>query len=192
MANTKKSNKKTFILAILGVLILALAVGYALFSDTLTITGTANAGGNFDVEFYSASVVSSQGVRTTGANPTGATISGDKNTLTVTVADLAYPGAGAQFQAVIKNVGTIPAKVKAVTPTNITGSNCIKITGLDVITTSHPVLEPNGTCTINFKVEWDATKNLTNSAGDTATFSLQIEYEDAGTAFSGTTSHTDA
>ena len=80
----KTSNKKFFIVMLL-VLLLALAIGYAAFSDTLTISGTANASGSFDVQFDSASVVSKVGVDAAG---TTATISGDKNTLTVVCKDL--------------------------------------------------------------------------------------------------------
>ena len=187
---TKKSSKKSFLVVLFLVLILALAIGYAAFSDTLTISGTANANGKFDLEFTTASgLVSAEGVDTT---LTTATVSNDKNTLNVVVKDLAYPGAGAQFKAVIKNVGTAPAKIKALTPTNITGADSIKITGLDALTTSHGTIDVNGTCEVNFTVVWDPTKDLTNSAGDTVSFSLVIEYEQDTTDFAGTASHTDA
>ena len=182
------TSKKGILIA-LSVLILALAVGYAAFSDTLSIAGTANASGKFDLEFTEGTgLVSSKGVDET---QTKATISEDKDTLTVKVADLAYPGAGAQFKAVIKNTGSVAAKVKGLTTSNITGSDAIKITGLDVITEGHDVIEPNGTCTIEFTVEWDKTKDLTNSAGDSVDFSLYIEYEQATEDFTGTSSHTD-
>lgn len=185
------TNKKGILVVLSIVLILALAIGYAAFSDNLTITGTANAGGKFDLEFTEGTgLVSSKGVN--AANTT-ATVSADKDTLTVNVADLAYPGAGAKFKAVIKNVGTVPAKVKGLTPTNITGSDAIKITGLDAITTGHDVIDPNGTCTIEFVVEWDATKELTDSVnGDSVSFSLEIEYEQSTEAFEGSASHADA
>lgn len=187
-------NKKTILIVLFIVLIIALGIGYASFSDALTISGTANAKGTFDVEFNSASVVDSKGVRTTGENPTGVSISADKNTLDVTVADLSYPGAGAQFQAVIKNVGSVPAKISSVVPTNITGNqNAIKITGLDVITTEHPTIQPNGTCTINFTVEWDKDVNTLSDSvnGEDCSFSLVINYEQDTEDFTGTASHVD-
>ena len=158
-------------------LILAVTVGYAAFSDNLKITGTANAGGNFDLEFTSDSkVVQTKGV---DADETKVTVSEDKNTLTVVVKDLAYPGAGAKFQAVIKNNGTIAAKVKRLTEnTNTTGADSIKITGLEAPDFSS-VLEPGDTTTIEFTVEWDSTKDLTNANGDTVSFELGMEYEQA-------------
>ena len=196
MAKAKKSsNKKLFIVGLI-VLILALAIGYAAFSDTLTISGTANASGSFDVQFESASVVSMVGVDETN---TKATISADKNTLTVVCKDLAYQGAGAQFHAVIKNVGTIPAKITSVTPTNISGNgHAITISGLDVITTNHPTLTAQGTCAIDFTVEWDPnvatldpTKDGEGGATANCSFELEIKYEQDTTAFTGTTNHVD-
>ena len=126
---------------------------------------------------------------------TTAVISDDQDTLTVVVKDLAYPGAGAQFDVVIKNNGTIPAQVKSVTPSGLPGTTNILIEGLDVITAEHPVIEPNGTCSFSFTVEWDVTNatDLTDEEKTGIEFGLVVEYEQAdATAFEGTTGHTDA
>ena len=197
MANAKKEGKKKYFIALLVILLLALAIGYAAFTDTLTISGTANANGSFDVEFTSASVVSAVGVDLVN---TKATISNDKNTLTVVCKDLAYPGAGAQFHAVIKNVGTIPATISNITTTNITGNgNAIVVSGLDAITTSHPTIQANGTCAIDFTVTWDpnvltldTTKDGEGGSVANYSFVLEIEYEQDTTAFTGTTNHIDS
>ena len=183
------TSKKGFLVVLFIVLILALAIGYAAFTDTLTISGTANANGKLDLEFTEASgLVSCEGVDET---LTTATVSADKNTLNVVVKDLAYPGAGAQFKAVIKNVGTAPAKVTSLTPTNISGADSIKIEGLDAITTGHSTIDVNGTCEVNFTVVWDPTKDLTNASGDSVSFSLVINYGQDTTDFAGTASHSD-
>lgn len=187
----KKSNKKYLIL-LLVVFLLALAIGYAAFSDTLTISGTANAKGTFNLEFQNATVDSAVGCDSVG---TKATISADKDTLTVAVKDLAYPGAGAQFSVDIANVGTIPAKVLSVTPKNITGSTNIKISGLDAITTDHPTIDANGVCKLTFTVEWnkDSTEELTEEEKTGIEFELQVEYtQDTTDVLNGTPSHTDA
>ncbi len=185
-----KKTKKKFLVILLIVLLLGLAVGYAAFSDVLTITGTANANGTFDLIFYDATVSHKTGVNETN---TTATISDDGDTLTVVCADLAYPGAGAQYNVVIKNVGTIPAKVKSVTPTNITGNGSnIIIDGLDAITTSHPTLNAGDTCNLTFTVKWDpdCTDPLA-AGGETCSFQLVIEYEQDTTIFGGGKSHID-
>ncbi len=188
MKGTKKTSKNSLIILLI-VLLLALSVGYAAFSDTLHITGTANIkAGKFDLEFTSVTTDSAIGCDTTA---TKGEISADKNTLTVTVKDLAYPGAGAQFTAVIKNVGSLPAKVTKVTPTNITGSGNIKISGLETINTSHPTIEPNGTCTVTFYVQVDPA--ATSITDESVSFNLDIEYgQDVTTPFNGTTNHVDA
>ncbi len=205
MTKTKQENKKRFLVILLVVLLLALAVGYAAFSDTLTITGTANVNGTFDVKFTSASVASSAGCTATAeivdqtAAEGGNNVDDDK--LVVTVTDLAYPGAGAQIHAVITNAGTIPVSITNVsTPTPTGNGNAIKISGLEQITTSHPVIEPNGTCTVDFTIYWDSnvtTLNASNAGEDIedATnkyeFTFTITYEQATTAFTGTPAHTD-
>lgn len=192
MKNLRKGTGKKYLIAVLVVFILALAIGYAAFSDTLKITGTANANGTFDLQFQNVSVDSVVGANVEG---TTAKISDDKNTLTVAVKDLAYPGAGAQFTVEIANIGTVPAKVNSVTPTNITGSDNIKIKGLDVITADHPVIDPEGICTLTFTVVWDpdATGNLTDEEKTGISFNLEINYTQATeNVFNGEASHADA
>ena len=185
----KKADKKNLIISILIILLLALSIGYAAFSDILTISGTANAKGTFDLEFQNAEIVKNVGA---DADKTTVVISEDKNTLTVNVADLSYPGSGVEFSVDIVNVGTIPAEVQAVTPTNITGSDKIKITGLDVIKTDHPKIEAGDKCNIHFTVEWpaDAGEILDNESS--ISFGLQVEYtQSTGEIFEGNSSHTD-
>ncbi len=186
-----KKTKKKYLIILLIVLLLGLAVGYAAFSDVLTITGTANAGGDFDLEFitYQIDQTASQGIDLTNSTVTR---SSDKDTLTVTVKDLAYPGAGALVHTVIKNVGTIPAKVTNVTTTLPTG-NAIKVNGLDAITTGHPTIAPDGTCTLDFTVVWDPNVNTLSAAEESGvTFDLIIEYGQDTTPFAGGAAHTDA
>ena len=191
---SNNGNKK-YLMILLLVLAFSLAVGYAVFSDTLTITGTANAKGSFDVNFISADIVDSEGIN---VSESVVDITGTDDTLEVVIKDLAYPGAGAQIQAVIKNEGTVPAKVVSVTPTNIDGNgNAIKLTGLDAITTSHKTLAAGETCTIDFVVSWDSSVGTLDTSvdgeNDTTDFNfgLIIDYEQDTTAFSGTASHSD-
>lgn len=184
----KKSNKKKYLIVALIVLLLALAVGYAAFSDTLTISGTANAKGTFDLEFVQADckLDAEKSVGIDKDNST-ITVSGDKNTATVVVKDLAYPGAGAQFTAVIKNVGTVPAKLKAVTPTGINDAH-IKVTFPEMPTGEK--IAPQGECTITFTVVWDSESELDTSVAEKQLdFSLELEYEQDTTAFEGAPSH---
>ena len=189
MKKNQKRNKNLIIIALL-IILLALAVGYAAFSDILTISGTANAKGTFNLEFQNAEIVTAVGVNEEG---TKAEISEDKNTLNVNVVDLAYPGAGVEFSVDIVNVGTVPAQVNAVTPTNITGSEHIKIEGLDAITTAHPTIETGEKCNIHFTVEWPVTvTNAIEENGESTSFNLEIEYtQSTGKEFEGSAKHED-
>ena len=189
MKKISKINKNVVIMSLLFLLLL-LAVGYAAFSDVLSISGTANAKGTFNLEFQNAEIVTAVGVNETG---TKAEISEDKNTLNVSVVDLAYPGAGVEFSVDIVNVGTIPAQVNAVTPTNITGSEHIKIEGLEAITTDHPIIEAGGKCNIHFTVEWPVTAtDPLGENGENTSFNLEIEYtQGIGKEFEGSAKHED-
>ena len=186
----RRSKKQNTVIILLIVLLLLLAVGYAAFSDVLSISGTANAKGTFNLEFQNAEIVTAVGVNEEG---TKAEISEDKNTLNVNVSDLAYPGAGVEFSVDIVNVGTIPAMVNAVTPTNITGSEHIKIEGLEAITTAHPTIEAGGKCNIHFTVEWPVTAtDPLGENGESTSFNLEIEYtQGTGKEFEGSAKHED-
>ena len=181
----KKTSKKMLIVAVI-VLLLALAIGYAAFSDTLKISGTANAKGTFDLKFIEGTLDSHKGITADGS---GVTISPDFNTATVKTLNLAYPGAGAQYTVKIQNVGTIPAKLKAITPVGLNDSD-IKVTFPELTEGEKgEVIQPSGTCTITFTVEWDKTSKLVGEKE--VEFSLQLEYEQDTTAFTGAASHSD-
>lgn len=181
-----KNKKRNYVIVVLVVLLLALAVGYAAFSDTLTISGTANAKGTFDMQFTSATIdtATAKGINTTESS---ATISTDKNTVTVVVKDLAYPGAGTNVTVVAKNAGTVPAKLKGL---KFTGNEDpdIKITFPEGLAVGE-VVEAGKTCSITFSVKWD--ENSTIATKD-LTFSAELEYEQSTDVFTGTPAHTDA
>ena len=199
MANTKKESRKKFVILLLVILLLALAVGYAAFSDTLTISGTANVNGSFDLQFVSAncSVVTYQGCTASVSvsnEDSGTNVTNDK--LVVSVADLAYPGAGAEIHAQIKNVGSIPAKITNVTATPTGNGSAIVISGLEIFSTSHQVVNPNGTCDFDFTVMWDpASTGINNTVagenGNNYEFTLTITYEQETTNLNVTPGHND-
>lgn len=180
-----KNKKRNYVIVVLVVLLLALAVGYAAFSDTLTISGTANAKGTFDMEFTSATIDTATAEGIDKDNST-ATISADKNTVTVTVKDLAYPGAGTNVTVVAKNVGTIPAKLKTLNFTGLDDAD-IEVKFPDGLAVGEKI-EPNGTCTITFSVKWKTDSDLKTEK--TVNFNATLEYEQDTTEFTGTPSHT--
>lgn len=156
--------------------VLAVAIGYALFSETLTINGTATAKGQFDVEFTSIGDVTSAGYtkQTTDPDHEIAKISDDKNTLTITVNKLDYPGAYVEIPVTITNKGTISAKLKEIEQTGLDDeTGPIKVTYEGVAASETPV-EPNGTQNMTIRVEWLEGVNTTAEA---AVFTIRMNYE---------------
>ena len=188
----KKSNKKNYVAIVLIVLLLALAVGYEAFSQTLTITGTATASGNWDVKFTTADITNSI---VTGTTANKADIASDGKSITVTV-NLATPGDGANIHTVITNAGNVVAKLKTdgfkVTGTGFTeestgvyknGAILVKV---PEVTADHTIAASE-TKTFDFSVEWDpSVTNLATS--QTATFTITFDYEQNGVTgtFNGT------
>ncbi len=165
-------------IAIIGVVafILAVAVGYALFSETLTVNGTATAKGDFDVEFTSVGEITKVGYTEQTAGTEIATISSDKNTLTVTVNKLDYPGAYVEIPVTITNKGSIDAKLKNINETGLTETDrAVKVT-YSGVAASDTKIKQNETQSMTIKVEWD--KDVNKSA-ENVTFQIQLDYEQA-------------
>lgn len=106
MAKTKKKN---YLIILLFVLLISITVGYAAFSQTLTINGTATANGNFKLKFTNATIDDKVGV----SNDSAASISANGDVLTIAM-KLEYPGAGGIVNARITNSGSIPAELESI------------------------------------------------------------------------------
>ena len=112
-----KNNNK-ILLGIL-VFVVVCVVGYALFSETITVTGTATAKGNVSLtttkltaaeieEYYNETdrgMIKSSNINISG------------NTIT-TSATLGMPGSAKYFAIKVENTGTIPVYLKSVTDEN--------------------------------------------------------------------------
>ncbi len=165
-------------IAIIGVIafVLAIAVGYALFSETLTVNGTATAKGDFDVEFTEVGEITKVGYTEQVAGTEIAAISSDKNTLTITVNKLDYPGAYVEIPVTITNKGSIDAKLKNISETGLTETDrAIKVT-YSGIAASDAKIKQNETQSMTIKVEWD--KDI-NTSAENVTFQIQLNYEQA-------------
>ena len=166
----RKRKDKQHLIIILVVLILGISVGYASFSDSLQIVGTANANGKFDVEFVSGRITDARGINIVESR---AVISEDKDTLTINIKDMEYPGAGATVSCMVQNTGTVPAKLKNAI---ITGNDDedISITLLDTAQIGQ-TLQVNEMCTLKFIVKWNIESTLqTNKA---VNFNITLDYE---------------
>lgn len=163
--------KQSLLIVSIVAFLLTLTIGYAVFSDTITINGTANAKGNFDVEFTTASIISE-----VGSTNTLAEISEDKNTLTITVPKLEYPGAYSEITVTITNKGSIPAKLTSIEETGLeTDPNVVvSYTGLQEL--KDIVINQDQTQSFNLKVMWDSNST---ASSENVEFTIKLKYEQA-------------
>ena len=149
-------------LIIAAVVLVGLAsVAYAAFAQLLTINGTGTATGSWNVEIT--------GITRTAA--TGATDKPSTPSFTATQAtfdvDLAYPGSTATYAVVIKNSGSIPARLDSITdlvPINTASPVDIyySLSGVAV----NDTLAPGASTTATVVVTWSATavNNITSQS----------------------------
>ena len=162
---TKRKNDKLYLIISLVAVLFTMTIGYAIFSESLNINGTAVTTGVFDVQFSSTSIASS-----TGCTPTS-TISGDKNSLTIAVPNLAYPGATSTISVTVKNTGNIAANLTSV---NVTGNTDPDITVTYPTWATAVVLNPNETYSFNITVAWATASTVANK---NVTFTATLNYQ---------------
>ena len=194
-----KKSKKNFVAIVLIVLLLALAVGYAAFSQTLPISGTANASGNWDIKFVDGTeTITDSIVEGTTANT--AEVAGDGKSMDVTV-NLATPGDGSNITVDITNAGNVDAVIKSFKVTgdgfsssdNTTYKNGPILVKVPTVSTGDE-LATGATKTFTFSVEWDPSETASLGAdGKTADFTITFEYEQKGVTgtYNESTGYTD-
>ena len=189
--------KQNIVIIAVIALVLVLAVGYALFSETLTISGTATATASLDVQFTAVGDDEAQGGSTLTAavgythvatNPTHkiATISQDGKAVVIRVNKLDYPGAYVEIPVTVTNVGSLTATLGAATLTGtftsaespIIVSYTYDGVAYSSLTTSQKELAPNASKTIIVHVEWDPNNNTTTAepANLDAQFTITLPY----------------
>ena len=150
---------------------MAVAVGYAAFSDTLTISGTATANGEWEVKFSEATL-SPDGH---GSAPVVA-----DNTITVNDLTLAYPGDGCTLTVKILNNGNLSATLKSLTVYNQDGTQPYSN---DDISISVPDIDgeelaAGETCTVSIPIQWNS--DSVNEEAQ-ASFCIKFEYNQTET-----------
>ncbi|MCI5732968.1 MAG: hypothetical protein MR296_02905 [Tenericutes bacterium] len=168
--------KQNIIIIGLIAVILTMAVGYALFSETININGTATAEGTFDVEFTSVGTPTCVGFTGTCDAATLTSISTDKNTLNITVNKLEFPGAYVEIPVTVTSKGTIPASLKSITETGLITDETVKVSYTGLAELKNKKLEQNGTQSFNIKVMWDENSN---KSSENVSFSIKLNYEQA-------------
>ena len=158
------NKKKGIIIGVLAVA-LVMVVGYALFSDTLTIGGTATAEGNFDMQIISAEITGEVG--STGAT-TQVNSEDNNNSLTINIPKLEYPGAYVDVTYKVKNAGSVPALYDSY---EITGETDRIKAQFDI---KNLFYEPDAEKEETIRIYWDENNN--SETEESATIDLKLNY----------------
>ena len=153
-------------------LLLVMVAGYALFSQNLTINGTAKAEGKFNIEFTQATISAEKG--STGAT---ATISDNGKILTITIPKLEYPGAYVDVSYTVKNTGTIDAIFNTHKITGTTNKIKANYNASNLL-----YLASNTGAEGSIRIYWDNSVNLSNEESTTIKYEInynQINDKDA-------------
>ena len=161
-------------------LVLAVAVGYALFSETITINGSATAKGSLDIQFTDVAASADEGLVAEGYTATGegaiAEISADGKTLTINVNKLDYPGSYVEIPVTVTNMGSIPAVLESLTETGLPAATPLIVTYEELEALEGSQIDPNGTQSFKVKVAWDSTDELEDT-NVTAKFTIGLNYK---------------
>ena len=132
-------------------LLLVMAVGYALFSENITINGTATAKGDFEITITEALIEDEKG--SSGAT---ATITDNGKSLKLSIPNLEYPGAYVKVKYKVKNTGTIPALFSSRTMSGITLDEYDSLQRIRIAAPlSNLFYEPGDVKEEEFTISWD-------------------------------------
>ncbi|MBQ6285683.1 MAG: hypothetical protein IJK67_05215 [Bacilli bacterium] len=175
---------QTVVIGVLAVVILVMSVGFAAFSTTLNINGTATfTAAKWDVHFVPESLTETSTIKATTKNLTNT-----QATFTVT---LPSPGSTYSFEVDVKNYGTLNAALKSITLSNLTAAQQEYITytvnyaGTDYTQTTSGLniaLAPNETQTakVTVTVNYVYPENATDlpTTDQEVTLTAALNYED--------------
>lgn len=163
-------NKRVLIITLL-MIIFSFNIGYSKFVDSSSILETSNSVGIFNLEFDDVYIKKSNGIN---INNSIVKIMQNKKDIYISIADLAYPGAGATISANIINNGNIPAKINSI---NVLGLNENSVIKVKLVEEKDRIINPNEKTNINIMVEWD--KNCNRNVDETQSFKINLNYVQA-------------
>ena len=156
-------DKKKIVIGILCALIMIMAVGYALLSQQLSITGSTSITSNWQVEITNITEKEkSTGATTNNTNYTATTASFNTS--------LTSPGDYALYEVTVTNKGTLDAVLSA-KPTVTTGNNEAIQYELEGIKKGDKILKNNQTDTFTIKVQYNPS---TTTQPSTLTSDIQV------------------
>ena len=182
MNETKKRN---VIIGSLCAVLLLMVVGYAAFSTTLNINGTANISSTWNILITDIQTKNIVGGATNAEEPTGL------NTLTATFkTNLVSPGDSIEYDITVTNSGSLNATLEKITKTD-SNNPAIKFTTTG-LTEGSTLAANGGTAVLTVKVEYDSTVTE-QPESTTSDLTVTLDYVQEGTsgtitppAFTGT------
>ena len=176
----KNSNTKYIAIAI--VLILAISIGYAALSTTLTINGTANVASNSWLIYFTNVQVKSGSVTAT----TVPTTSGTSTTTLTWAVNLQMPGDFYEYNVDVKNDGTINAMIGSLSNTSLTTNQAkyldYTVTYSDgAVIEQYDKLDSGETITLKVRVEYKTDLNPEDlpSTAESTSFTYESNYVQA-------------
>ena len=174
-------NNKKIIITVLSVLVVAMAVGYALLAQELTINGTASIDSTWRVEITD---ISSKEVAGDAVNKTNPTYTATTANFSV---GLTQPGDSITYDITVTNKGTLDAVVESI---NVdVGSNPAIIYTTSGLSRGDTIAKNNGTNTLTIKVDYDSnvtSQPVSTTNNITVTINYQQDLGQVPTVFNGT------
>lgn len=166
---------KNIMIAALLIAVVALAVGYAAFATTLTVNGHAVVDAKWQVEIISITPSYTGTAVETVNSPVTPKFTATTATFDAT---LKAPGDKATYTVVVKNKGSIKAKLNAITPADLTTLNSTEPAIVKYAITTAPalnsVLNPNDEATFVFEVTFDSSTTAEQFATYTGTIEKSL------------------
>ncbi len=166
-------NKNALIGGLLAI-VFVMAVGYAAFSTQLNVNGTANVTSSWDVHIQSITAGTTDAGTLTGtAQDLGTSIGEDKLSATFSNTLMA-PGDSITYTIVVKNAGTLPAKVSDIVFTK--GASKAILYNYSGIA-ENDVVSAGATKTFTVTVTYDsAITSQPDTADTTSTLSMVLSF----------------
>ena len=179
-----EAKHKNLLIGTLLAVVFVMAVGYAAFAQSLTVTGTAEITSKWDVHMENGTAV---GTSTMGTTPTGTVSVADGGTTATLTGTLQSPGDYITYTIPIKNAGTLDAVLNSLKVTGEDGNKAaMTVTGNSTTGTTTAVSADGN---IKYTITSPGTATLVKTTG-TANLVVKAEFvnkaEGQGTAYGST------
>ena len=161
-------NNKKIIITVLSVLVVAMAVGYALLTQELTINGTASIDSTWRVEITN---IASKDVVGDAVNKTDPSYTATTANFSV---GLTQPGDSITYDITVTNKGTLDAVVESITVNK--GDNPAITYTTSGLKRGDKIAKNNGTNTLTVKVDYDSSVT-SQPASTTNDITVTINYQ---------------